>query len=83
VIEHLSRVILQKLSQSNIEHLHDAVRAHHDVFGFDVAMHDARAVRRGQGECRLLGHVERFVDFHPAASQRRALLIEGRILSEK
>src|SRR5437763_6095180 len=34
-------------------------------------MYDARAVRRGQGECRLLGHVERVIDLHSAAFQGR------------
>ena len=34
--------------QAEVEHLHVAVAAHHDVLGLDVAMDDAGGVRRGQ-----------------------------------
>ena len=34
--------------EAEVEHLHVAVAAHHDVLGLDVAMDDAGGVRGGQ-----------------------------------
>ena len=46
-------------SQPEIQHFHESVRAQHDVFGFDVAVNDARRVRRIQRIGDLHGDVQR------------------------
>ncbi len=38
----------REFSETEIEHLNDAVAAQHDVVGFDVAMNDADGVRGGK-----------------------------------
>src|SRR5262249_52507145 len=56
----------QKLGDAEIKDLEIAVRAHHHVFRFDVAVDDPRRVRDGQGVSDLSGYVER-----PVQRQRR------------
>ncbi len=57
-------VDLHALGDAEVEHLHDAVRAHHDVLGLHVAVHEAPLVGRPEGarsvhhpaELRVPGH---------------------------
>ena len=59
-----------QLCQAEVEHLHRAVRGHHDVGGLEVAVDDARRVRTreriGDGDADADG----LVDAHPGSHQR-------------
>ena len=49
---------LTQASQTEVENLHDPVIGQEDVLRFQVAMHDASRVRRGQPARHVDGHVE-------------------------
>src|SRR4029453_9583312 len=70
-----------ELGEAEIENFHVAVRPDHDVFRLDVAMYDARGMRRSQCADDLRRYVEGLADrqFRPRHSpaQRGALDIFG------
>jgi hypothetical protein len=46
-------VAFHEASQPEVQDLHEAVRAHHDVLGLDVSMHDPRRVCHAERQCNL------------------------------
>jgi hypothetical protein len=57
----------KRLGQTEIQHLDDAVVAHHHVGGLEIAMDDAALVRAFEREGDLPGDSEDVVDRHGAA----------------
>ena len=68
---------LQRLRQSEVQHLHDAIGSQLDVGGLQVAVDDALLVRGFEGFGDLLGDGERFINRNrtlgDAIRQRRPL----------
>jgi hypothetical protein len=68
---------IERLGETKIEHFHDAIAAHFDVCGLQVAVHDTVVVRRRQriGELRRDGHgfSERNRSLADPIRERRAL----------
>ena len=67
------------LGQAEIEHLHAVARGDEDIGGFDVAVDDARAVRRVERVGHLDAHIQHRVQAQRAPTeailQRRALQV--------
>jgi hypothetical protein len=58
---------------AEVQHLDIAVVAHHDVFRLDVAMDDARGVRRGQRACDLAAKIGGELDVRRLPEESRAV----------
>src|SRR5580704_14143255 len=52
--------------KTEIQHLHVAVEAHHDVFRLQIAMDDARTMRGAKGLEHLPGNLEASLDWKRA-----------------
>ena len=63
---------LGEFGNPEVQHLRITIRPKHDVFGFDVAMHDAGLVRGSQRRSYLHGNFQRVVQIHSSAPQQRA-----------
>jgi hypothetical protein len=60
-------ISLGEFGQTEVEHFHESVThktimSKHDVFGFDIAMHNAFGMRRFQSHCYLNCHTQRFIN---------------------
>ena len=68
---------LERLRQTEVQHLHHAVGAHFDVGGLEIAMDDALLVRGFEGFGDLLRDRKRLIDrnrpLRDAVGQRRPL----------
>ena len=69
---------LDVLGQAEVEHLHPAVRAHHDVGRLEVAVDDAAGVRGGQRFGNRHGDRQQLVQLEAA---RRNQPVERRALA--
>ncbi len=58
---------LRELRQSEVEHLHAALRVHHDVGGLQIAMHDSSGMRGRQPIGHLHRHAQGFGEPHALA----------------
>ena len=76
-VESFGRLVVDDAREPEIEHLHVAVGADHDVLRLDVPVDDAGGVRRGQRAGHLPPDVDRrrerlrALDERTAASARR------------
>jgi len=62
-------VVIAKPRDAEVDDLHAAIRCPHDVFGFEVAMHDAAIVRGGQRVGEVLRGAEQRRHRHRAVTQ--------------
>ena len=62
VIDRVEAVGERAVREAEVEHLHVPVGAHHHVLRLDVAVHDARPMRRAEGAGQLPRDVERPLD---------------------
>ena len=62
------------LGQAEIEYLHIAIVAEHDVFRLQIAMDNSHGVRRNQRACDLLGNVQRLAQSYVSMLAKRHTL---------
>src|SRR2546425_4895734 len=64
---------MSEFGDAEVQHLHQTILAHHDIFGLDVAMNDPRRVRRLERAGDLNGDIDRLLHAEPLWVVRRRI----------